>query len=429
MISAGAAPVLRRRAALQTIITPPAVTLDDIRAARARIGDVIYHSPCPYSLSLSRLCGSEIYCKLDHLQMTGSFKERGARNKLLTLSPHEKSRGVIAASAGNHGLGVSYHGQDLGIPVTVVMPKWAPLVKVSNCRSFGAEIVMHGESYDDAKHHALDLAKTSGKTYVPGFDDPAIIAGAGTLGLEILDDVPDVDVVIVPVGGGGLLAGVALAIKSLRPAVRIIGVEPDHAPSLRASLDAGRVTRIETKPTLGDGLAVAEIGHLCFDIIRTRLDDLVMVDEGQIAQSILRLLEMEKTVVEGAGAVSLAAAMSPVSQTLGLAGKKVVLCLTGGNIDVTLISRVIDRGLAQDGRLCRVRVYLSDRPGSLAKLLTVIAETGASIKEVEHDRNFGPADVARVVVSVVAETRDAAHVKQLHEALYDEGFTLALPQA
>jgi threonine dehydratase len=328
----------------------------------------------------------------------------------------------VAASAGNHGLGLAYHGQDLGIPVTVVMPKWAPLVKVSNCRAFGAEVILHGEAYDEAKKHALTLGKEAGKTYVPGFDDPDIIAGQGTMGLEIVEDVPDLDAVIVPVGGGGLIAGVGLAIKSLKPAVKVIGVEPENAPTFRASLDAGHVVRIDTKPTLADGLAVAEFGKLCFDIARTVVDDLVMVDEGQIARSVLRLLELEKTVVEGAGAVPLAAALS---RSMGLAGKKVVLCLCGGNIDVTLISRVIERGLAADGRLCRARVYLTDRPGSLARLLGVIAETGASIKEVSHDRNFGPDDVARVVVSLVAETRDHDHVRRIYDVLRAERLEFA----
>src|SRR5688572_5817114 len=306
------------------------VTLESIRAARERIADVIYHSPCPYSLSLSRLCGAEVYCKLDHLQITGSFKERGARNKLLQLDEEQRRKGVVAASAGNHALALGYHGQVLRVGVTVVMPKWAPLIKVSNCRSFGANVVLHGDSYADARKRALEIAGGTGATFVSGFDDPDIIAGQGTMGLEILEDVPDVDAVIVPVGGGGLIAGVGLAVKSLRPQARVIGVEPEHAPTLRASLDAGRVVKIDTRPTLADGLAIAEFGTLCFDIARRVLDDLVMVDEAQIATSVLRLLEMEKTVVEGAGAVPLAAARR--ARELGLGGKKVVLCLCGGNI-------------------------------------------------------------------------------------------------
>ncbi len=389
-----------------------------IRAARSRIADAIYHSPCPYSLSLSRLCGAQVYCKLDHLQLTGSFKERGARNKLLLLSDHAKRAGVIAASAGNHALGVSYHGKLLNIPVTVVMPKWAPLVKVSNCRALGGNVILHGETYDDAKHHALELAEKQKLTYVPGFDDPDIIAGQGTMGLEILEDVPDVDAVIVPIGGGGLIAGVGTAIKSLRPEVRVIGVEPRNAPTMHESLRAGHVVKIDTKPTLADGLAVAEAGKLCFEIVRKVVDDVMLVDEAQIALSVLRLLELEKTVVEGAGAVPLAAAMD---KSLGLSGKKIVLCLCGGNIDVTLISRVIERGLATDGRLCRFIVRLSDRPGSLAHLTRVIAGTGASVKEITHDRNFAPADVGYANAICLLETRDAEHIREVEAAMKAAG--------
>ena len=300
------------------------VTLQSIEAAQTRIKGEVYRSPCPYSLSLSQLCGCEIYCKLDHLQMTGSFKERGARNKLMQLTDAEKARGVIAASAGNHALALAYHGRDLGMKVTVVMPVWAPLVKVSNCRNFGANVILHGDSFDAARAHANQLSKEKSIVYVHGFDDPDIISGQGTVGLELLEDVPDVDAVIVPIGGGGLIAGVARAIKSLRPQTRIIGVEPLHASSFHESLKAGKVTKIDTTPTLADGLAVAEVGKLCFEIARELVDDLVMVDEAQIAMSILRLLEHEKMVVEGAGAVPLAAAMG---RTLGLDGKKVVLVL------------------------------------------------------------------------------------------------------
>jgi threonine dehydratase len=392
------------------------VTLDDIRAARERLRDVIYHSPCPYSLSLSRLCGCEVYCKLDHLQMTGSFKERGARNKLLLLNPEQRERGVVAASAGNHALALAYHGHDLGVAVTVVMPKWSPLVKVKNCRSFGANVILHGESYNDAKHHAKQLESEQRLTYIPGFDDPDIIAGAGTIGLELLEDVPDVDVVICPVGGGGLIAGVGRAMKALRPNIRLIGVEPVNAPTLHASLRAGAVTKVDTKPTLADGLAVAEVGKLCFDIARETIDDLLLVDEAAIARAVLRLLELEKTVIEGAGAVPLAAAMDPA---FDLAGKKVVLLLCGGNIDMSMISKVIDRGLAADGRLCRVVAHVSDRPGSLANLTKVLGNTGASVKEVEHDRHFGPPDVALVNIICVLETRDFEHIEQIKQALRD----------
>jgi threonine dehydratase len=402
-----------------------AVTIETIRAAGDRIKGAIYHSPCPYSLSLSRLCGCEIYCKLEQLQMTGSFKERGARNKLMQLMDEQRRAGVIAASAGNHAQALAYHGQLLKIPVTVVMPRWAPLVKVANCRSFGANVILEGETFAEARQLAERLGKEKNLKYINGFDDPAIIAGQGTLGLEILEDVPDADVVILPVGGGGLIAGVGLAIKSVRPQVRIIGVEAQNAPTLHQSMRVGRVVRTETRPTLADGLAIAEVGQLCFNISRTVVDELLLVDEARIAQAVLRLLELEKMVIEGAGAVPLAAAMQP---SLNLAGKKVVLVLSGGNIDVTMISRIIERGLAADGRLTRFTAYVSDRAGSLASLLGIIAATGASIKEVFHDRNFGPADVARVAIRCIVETRDFEHIRQLHEALGAAGVEFDAPE-
>ncbi|HEY8750093.1 MAG TPA: threonine ammonia-lyase [Tepidisphaeraceae bacterium] len=396
----------------------PTVTLESIQAARKRIADKIYHSPCPHSLMLSRRCGCEIYCKLDHLQVTGSFKERGARNKLLSLSEEQRRAGVIAASAGNHALGMAYHGQTLGIPVTVIMPRWAPLVKVSNCRGFGANVILEGENLGESLQVARRIAVEKSLTFCHGFDDPYIISGQGTMGLEILEDVPDVDAIIVPVGGGGLIAGVGVAVKALRPEVRIIGVEPVNAPTLRRSLDAGHVVRVDPKPTLADGLAVSQVGDLCFDIARKVIDELILIDEVQIATSILRLLELEKTVVEGAGAAPLAAVLNRPST---LAGKKVVLCLCGGNIDLTVVSRVIERGLAAEGRLCRVMASISDRPGSLAAFLALIAQTGASIKQVRHDREFGPTDVLQVGVDAILETRDFEHIRQIHQTLRDAG--------
>jgi len=398
-----------------------------IHAARRRIRDAVYHSPCPYSLSLSRLCGAQIYCKLDHLQMTGSFKERGARNKLVQLTDVQKETGVIAASAGNHALGLAYHGQLLKIPVTVVMPRFAPIVKVANCRGFGANVILHGDSFDAAHQKAAALSEERKLTYVPGFDDPDIIAGQGSLGLEILDDLPDVDAVLVPVGGGGLIAGIGAAIKANKPTVKIIGVEPEHAPSLHTSLKQGKLTRVHTHPTLADGLAVAEMGKLCFDMAKEVVDQVVLVDEIAIAKSILRLLELEKMVVEGAGAVGLAAMMQ--RNALGLTeleGKKVVLVLCGGNIDVTMIARVINRGLASDGRLARVTANVPDRPGGLVKVLNIVAEAGGNVQEVRHERQFGPSDVALVRIDLVIETRDQEHVESLQAAFKAAGVNVAL---
>jgi len=396
------------------------LSVEMIRAARERIRSAVYHSPCPYSLSLSRLCGAEIYCKLDHLQMTGSFKERGARHKLMLLSSEQQRAGVIAASAGNHALGLAYHGELLHIPVTVVMPRFAPLVKVSNCRSFGAEVILHGETFDEARKLALELAERRGLLYVNGFDDEAVIAGAGTIGLEILEDVPDVDAIVAPAGGGGMLAGLIVATEGT--GIKIIGAEPEHAPTVSVSLEKGAVTRVQTRPTLADGLAVAEMGKLCFDILRGKLRRMVLVDETAIAKAVLRLLELEKMVVEGAGAVGLAAMMERERHGLReLEGKKVVLVLSGGNVDVRMIGRVIDRGLASDGRLARFTANIHDRPGTLARLLQVVAEAGGSIQEVRHDRQFGPADVGLVRVYLVVETRDAQHVADLRTALEKAG--------
>jgi threonine dehydratase len=391
-----------------------------IHAAAARIRGAVYRSPCPYSLSLSRLCGAEIFCKFEHLQMTGSFKERGARNRLELLTGTERQRGVIAASAGNHALGLAYHGQSLGIPVTVVMPTNAPLVKITNCRGFGAETILFGDSLDQARTRARELAVERGALYVHGFDDPAIIAGQGTVGLEILEDVPEVDAVIVPVGGGGLIAGIGAAIKAVKPAVRIIGVESERAPTLRESLKRAEVTTIASRPTLADGLAISQVGELCFALAREVVDEVVLVNESEIASAVLKLLELEKTVVEGSAAVTLAAL---TSHRVDLAGKRVVLVLSGGNIDVTVLARIIERGLARDGRLCRVVAEISDRPGSLARLLTLIAATGASIKDVTHERSFGPADVAMTGVLVVVETRDRTHIAEVENAIRAGGIT------
>lgn len=394
------------------------VTTESIQAAQQRITNAIYHSPCTYSLALSRLCNAEVFCKLEHLQVTGSFKERGALNRLLLLSDEQKKHGIVAASAGNHAQALAYHGGRLKIPVTVVMPQWAPLVKVSNCRQLGANVILFGEDFDQARQKADDLSAQQQLTVIPGFDDPDIIAGQGTIGLEILEDVPDVDAIFVPVGGGGLIAGVSVAVKSLKPSVQIIGVEPVNAPTLHESLKRGEPTYIAVRPTLADGLAVGRCGDICFELVRDRLDDLVLVDEAEIARAILRLLEMEKMVVEGAGAVTLAAA---VRKNPGYQGKKIVLILSGGNIDVTMISRVIDRGLAAEGRICRITVYVSDRPGSLAKISSLLAETGASVLEVEHDRHFGPGDVALVGMTFVLETRDFEHIEGIKNMLREGG--------
>lgn len=400
-------------------------TLADIRAAHERIRSGIYRSPCPPSIPLSDLTGSEIFCKLDLLQRTGSFKERGARNALLMLDDSEKARGVVAASAGNHALGLAYHGRLLGIPVTVVMPRFAPLVKVATCRRLGATVILEGETFDDARRLAVEIAARDGLNRIHGFDDLRVIAGQGTMGLEILEDVPDADAIIVPCGGAGLLAGVATAAKALRPGIKIIAVEPAAAGSFSASLAAGKPVQVAIRPTLADGLAVGKVGETSFPIAAPLVDRVVTVGEDGLSLAVLRLLELEKTVVEGAGAASLAGVMQFVAEGCDeLRGRKVVLLLCGGNIDLSILDRVIDHGLATDGRRWRFTTQVSDRPGGIAKLTAAIAAAGASVQEIVHDRTFSGPDVFSTSVQVTVETADRDHVAALARRLEAEGFAV-----
>ena len=395
------------------------ITLAEIEAARTRIRGAVYLSPCAHSIPLSEITGMEIFCKLDNLQRTGSFKERGARNALAQLPPDQQKRGVIAASAGNHAQALAYQGKLLGIPATVVMPKFAPLIKIGNCEKLGANVVLHGKDFAEAKAHAHEIGEERGLAYIDGYDDPAIIVGQGTMGLEIVEQVPDVDAVIIPVGGGGLLAGVALAVKSLRPKVRIIAVEAEHVASFAAAVREGKPVRIETQPTLADGLAIAQIGSNAFATAAPLVDRIITVTEEQIAVSILRIVELEKGVVEGAAATPLAACLS--GHLPELAGKRVVLLLCGGNIDPNVLSRVVERGLVADGRLARFTAMISDRPGGLADLATQIASTGASIKQVVHDRAFAGSNVAAVHVLCTVETRNKQHLAELRARLKEHG--------
>jgi threonine dehydratase len=379
-------------------------------------------TPCPESIPLSEITGARIFCKLDNLQRTGSFKERGARNALLRLSPAQKKRGVIAASAGNHALGLAYHGKLLGIPVTVVMPDYAPLIKVSTCRRIGAKVLVRGRDFAEARALADTLAAAEGLTYIHGFDAPDIIAGQGTLALEVLEQVPDLDAIVCPVGGGGLIAGVSLAVKSLRRRVKVIGVESVATGNFTAALRAGKPVTMPRRPTLADGLATLTVGANAFAVAQKRVDRVVRVTEDSIALAILRMVELEKSVVEGAAAAPLAAMMSGLLPELR--GKKVVLIVCGGNIDPVILSRVIEKGLVHDGRMTRFTVIISDRPGGLAALSRVIAESGASFKDIEHDRAFSGPDIHAVNAVCTVETRDHAHIRELHRALRKNGFPI-----
>jgi len=395
------------------------ITLADVEAARERIAGGVYLSPCVPSIPLSNLTGADIWCKLDYLQRTGSFKERGARNALLLLTSEQRKRGVIAASAGNHAQGIAYHGRLLGIPVTVVMPKFAALVKVTNCRQFGAKVILHGADLTEARAHAGELAEREGLTFIHPFDNANVIAGQGTIALEILEQTPDPEAIVVPVGGGGLIAGIGTVVKTKAPKVELVGVEPQAAACLTRALDLGGPETVPLGSTLADGLAVARVGNTPFEILRRVVDRVVTVDEASIALAILRLAELEKSVVEGAGAAPLAAFIAGRLDTLR--GKRVVLVLAGGNIDSTMLGRVIEVGLVADGRLARFGVTISDRPGGLARLAELIAATGASVREIVHDRAFSGPDLFAVRVVCDVETTGHEHVHRLHDALAAAG--------
>lgn len=396
------------------------VGLADIEAARERIRSRIYLSPCARSETFSRRCGANTYFKLENLQMTGSFKDRGALNKILLLDAAQRAAGIIAASAGNHAQAVAYWGSAEGIPVTIVMPRRTPLIKVANTRSHGAEVVLAGENFDEAYARAVELERESGATFVHPFDDDDVIAGQGTIGLELLEQVPDVDLVIVPVGGGGLISGIAVALKQARPDVEIVGVEAAAVPAMQQSIAAGDVITASSGITIADGIAVKHPGKRTFEYVKRYVDDLVSVDEEEIANAVLLLLEQEKAVTEGAGATPLAALYN--GHVSNVAGRNVVMVLSGGNIDVNLVSRIIERGLAKDGRLVRMSLRLADEPGVLATILEVLGEHGANVIEIHHERTFSDLGLSKVAVTLTLETRGRDHVAEIAEALAGSGF-------
>jgi threonine dehydratase len=399
------------------------VTYDDIVAARERIAGGVEVTPCDRSANLSSLLGCEIYCKLESLQATGSFKERGARNALLQLDTAQRQQGVIAASAGNHALALAWHGEKLGIPVTVVMPQFAPLIKQVRCRRLGARVILEGDTFTAARAAADAIRLREGQRYVHGFDDPAIIAGQGTLGLEILEQVPDCEAIVVPIGGAGLIGGVALAVHHAAPQVEVIGVEPEVSPSFGISLQEGVATEVPLHPTLADGLAVARVGPHAFEVARHCVHRVVTVSEAAIAQAVVRHMELEKCVVEGAAATPLAALLA--GKLPELKGRKVVLLVSGGNIDLTVLERLIETALVADGRRLRFTTIISDRPGGLARLATLLAETGVSVLDIFHDRAFSGPNVSQVRVVCTVETRDRPHQSEVLARLTQAGLLAA----
>lgn len=395
---------------------PQKITFEDVSAASFRIQSGILKTPCVKS-HMSMEYSMEIFLKADFLQHTGSFKERGARNALLLLSKEAKERGVISASLGNHAQGLSFHANELKIPAIVVMPNVAPIMKIQKCQSYGAEVIVHGDDMKEAKLHAMSLAKQKGLTYINGYDHPHIMSGQGTLGLEIIEQIPQVDAVLVPVGGGGLLAGVATAIKHLKPNVLIYGVESEKCPSMKHAMRNNEPTSVEIRSTLADGLAVPTVGYNAYATAKPLMNKLITVNEDWIARAILRLVELEKYVVEGGGAVGLAAIMAGLVPEL--IGKKVVCILSGGNIDTTILGRCLERGLAAEQRLVKFKVTVSDRPGGIAELCKLISKIGVSIKDIMQERAWVYGDIFSVRVKVVCETRGPEHTEELRATIAD----------
>ena len=395
------------------------VSLTTIQAARARIGEAIHCSPCQLSHYLSELTGLPLHLKLENLQRTGSFKERGALNKLLTLSETERKRGVIAASAGNHAQGVAFHAASHSIRAQIVMPLATPQVKVAATRSFGAEVILHGASYDEACEEAIRRRLSEGRTFIHPFDDPEVISGQGTIGLELLEQVPDIEAVVVPIGGGGLIGGIACALKETNPKIRVVGVEPENLPSMLRAREAGAPVTISAQATIADGIAVRRAGDLTLPLVSRYVDEIVTVDDEEIASAILLLLEQEKTLAEGAGAAALAAVVQAKSN---LRHRRTVVLVSGGNIDVTLLSKIIERGLVKDGRLLRLRIYLQDRPGALLNVTQILARERANIVETLHNRAYYGVSLGETVIDVTLETRGASHIAAISHALHEAGF-------
>ncbi|HEY9514235.1 MAG TPA: threonine ammonia-lyase [Gemmatimonadaceae bacterium] len=394
--------------------------LADILAARERIADAVVRTPVVPALALRDRLPCQLFLKLENLQRTGSFKDRGALNRLLDLTEEERARGVVTASAGNHAQAVAYHCGRLGIAAQVVMPEHTPLIKVMNTRRLGAKVSFCGATLSDAMVEARRLEAEEHRVLVHAFDDERVIAGQGTIGLELLEQLPELSAVVVPIGGGGMISGIAVALREQRPDIRVFGVEASAAASAKASRSAGHVVKIETSETLADGIAVKRVGERTFPIIERYVDDIVSVDEGQIADAVHLLLEQQKTLAEGAGAVPLAAILAGL---LPLRPDDVaVMVLSGGNIDVNMLERVIDRGLVEGGRLARLAVTVRDRPGHLARLTQLVAEAGANVLEVAHRREFADISVRDVEIEMYLETRGRDHVATVIALLESNGF-------
>ena len=404
---------------LKTAPTPADLTIDDVRAAAQRIEGAVVKTPMMHSITLSEITGADIWLKFENLQFTAAYKERGALNALLQLTDEQKKRGVIAASAGNHSQGLSYHGTRLGVPVTIVMPKTTPTVKVMQTESVGGYVVLHGETFDDASAHARELQVERGLTFVHPFDDPHIAAGQGTVALEMLEVKPDLDCLVTPIGGGGLISGMATVAKTLKPEMEVIGVQAGLFPSMFAKIKGE--DRDCGGDTLAEGIAVKKPGEFTSQVIAERVDDILLVDEPALEKAVSLLLQIEKTVVEGAGSAGLAAVLSNPEK---FAGKSVGLVLCGGNIDTRLLANVLLRDLARQGRLARLRVTLQDRPGALFKVMRLFDEHNVNIIEIYHQRIFTTLPAKGLITDIECEARDAQQVERLVAALREARYAV-----
>ena len=395
------------------------LAIDDIRAAAERLNGQVERTPCRLSRTLSEITGAEVWVKFENLQFTAAYKERGALNKLLQLTEAEKKRGVIAASAGNHSQGLAYHAARLGIPVTIVMPRSTPFVKVQQTRAFGAEVVLEGDGYDDASAHARKLCDERDLVFVHPFNDLDVMAGQGTVALEMLEDVPDLDVLPIPIGGGGLIAGCATAAKHIRPDIRIVGLEPAMYPSFTARMRGVNGASGTGGATIAEGIAVKQVGDVSYGVARPLIDDVLLVEEPFFERAVALYCNVEKTVAEGAGAAALAGLLAYPER---FRGKKCGLIITGGNIDTRLLASVLTRELVRDQRLVSLRIIGDDRPGLLANVSAIIGQMGANIVEVAHNRLALDVPAKGAEFDIMIETRDAQHTQEIMDALREQGY-------
>ncbi len=400
------------------------ITLSDVRDARERVDGVARHTPLERSRTFSEMSGADVHLKLENFQRTGAFKIRGAMNRIATLSEAEREAGVVTASAGNHAQGVALAADRAGVDATVVMPRFAPVSKVKATRGYGASVRLQGVDYDEAQAYAHELERKEGRTYVHAFDDPVVMAGQGTLGLEVVDDRPDLDTVVVPIGGGGLISGIAVAIKEQLPDVRVVGVQAEGAASAAKSLEAGEVREIESVDTIADGIATRAVGDRTFEVMSEYVDEVVTVDDREIALALTLLLERAKTLVEGAGAVALAAVLSEAFEYDD--EETIVAALCGGNIDLNRLGTVIRRGLVQMGRYLKITVDLKDRPGELERVSSIVARTGANVYAVHHDRTSRDVAVNAAELELELETDDAEHAADIVDALEADGYEVEI---